>query len=195
MSLKPGDSSAVKSANISEMVHAGYPQRVAVAASLSNADRHPNRAHGGGLGDAARAVQPTQEAPYHEEGLFHSDVAGRTDRLPRVVPSDSFVFPADVVSALGQGNTLAGGKILDGIFGSTKLASGGQVGNSDVIVAGGEYLANRGKLENIGKRMRMHGKSKAKTDINAGHEWARQFVDKVRKHQMDFLRHAPKPKT
>lgn len=194
MPLKPGDSRATVSSNISEMVHAGYPQKQAVAASLSNARRHPRRAEGGGLMDAGNTVQPTPEAPYHEEGLFHSDVAGRTDRLPRVVPSDSFVFPADVVSALGQGNTLAGAKILDGIFGSTKLAAGGPVGNSDVIVAGGEYLANRGKLENIGKRLRMHGKSKARTDINAGHEWARTFVDKVRKHQMDFLKNAPKPK-
>lgn len=193
MPLKPGNSSAVKSSNISELRHSGYPEQQSVAIALSNARRHPRRADGGGLMDAG-TVRPSAQAPYHEEGLFHSDVAGRTDRLPRTVPSDSFVFPADVVSSLGQGNTMAGAKILDGIFGSTKLASGGPVGNSDVIVAGGEYLANRGKLENIGQRLRAHGKSNAKTDINAGHEWARTFVDKVRKHQMDWLKKAPKPK-
>lgn len=193
MPLKAGNSNVVKSENISEMVHAGYPQKQAVAASLSNARRHPGRADGGGLMDAG-TVQPTPSEPFHEAGLFHSDVAGRTDRLPRTVPADSFVFPADVVSALGQGNTLAGSKILDGIFGKVKLAAGGPAGNSSVIVAGGEYLAPRDKLESIGQRLRAAKQSSAKTDLNAGHEWARGFVDKVRKHQMDFLKTAPKPK-
>jgi hypothetical protein len=41
--LKSGSSRETISKNISEMVHAGYPQRQAVAASLSNARRHPTR--------------------------------------------------------------------------------------------------------------------------------------------------------
>ncbi len=193
MPLAPGSSRAVISSNISEMVHAGHPREQAVAASLSNARRHPRRADGGGFMDAA-TVQPTPQEPFHESGLFHSDVAGRTDRLPRTVPADSFVFPADVVSALGQGNTLAGSKILDGIFGKPKFADGGPIGNSSVIVAGGEYLAPRDKLEDIGRRLRAAKQSNAKTDLNAGHEWARGFVAKVRKHQMDWLKKAPAPK-
>ena len=43
MPLKPGSSSKTKSANISEMVHSGYDQKQAVAASLENARRHPSR--------------------------------------------------------------------------------------------------------------------------------------------------------
>ena len=39
MPLKPGSSSAVKSANIREMVKSGHPQKVAVAAALHTADK------------------------------------------------------------------------------------------------------------------------------------------------------------
>ncbi|MDE2107499.1 MAG: hypothetical protein KGL39_60455 [Patescibacteria group bacterium] len=39
MPLKPGKSRKVVSSNIREMVKAGYPQKQAVAASLSNARR------------------------------------------------------------------------------------------------------------------------------------------------------------
>jgi hypothetical protein len=42
MPLTPGSSHAVIGSNIREMVKAGHPPRVAVAAALSNADRHPN---------------------------------------------------------------------------------------------------------------------------------------------------------
>lgn len=47
MPLKPGSSRDTVSANISEMVHSGYPQKQAVAASLSNARRHPTKRGGG----------------------------------------------------------------------------------------------------------------------------------------------------
>jgi hypothetical protein len=47
MPLAPGNSHSVISQNISEMVRSGHPQRQAVAASLSNARRHPTRATGG----------------------------------------------------------------------------------------------------------------------------------------------------
>jgi hypothetical protein len=41
MPLKPGKSRKVVSRNIREMVKSGYPVKQAVAASLSNARRHP----------------------------------------------------------------------------------------------------------------------------------------------------------
>jgi hypothetical protein len=47
MPLSPGSSRQVISSNISEMVRSGYPQKQAVAASLSNARRHPGHAEGG----------------------------------------------------------------------------------------------------------------------------------------------------
>jgi hypothetical protein len=45
-------------------------------------------------------------------GFINSSIAGRTDRLPVVTAANGFVVPAAEVSGLGQGNTLAGAKLL-----------------------------------------------------------------------------------
>lgn len=46
MPLKKGKSKATVSSNIREMVRAGYPQKQAVAASLSQARRTGGKKHG-----------------------------------------------------------------------------------------------------------------------------------------------------
>lgn len=46
-------------------------------------------------------------------GLIHSSVAGRTDQLPMSPAAGSYVLPADVVSGIGEGNTMAGAAIID----------------------------------------------------------------------------------
>jgi hypothetical protein len=51
-----------------------------------------------------------------QSGMLHSSVPGRTDKLNLNVGSGSYVIPADVTSGLGQGNSLAGGRILDNMF-------------------------------------------------------------------------------
>lgn len=52
------------------------------------------------------------------EGMIHSSVPGRTDKLPMNVKAGSYVLPADIPSALGQGNSAAGGQILKSMFSS-----------------------------------------------------------------------------
>jgi hypothetical protein len=72
-------------------------------------------ADGGMAGDAPwweRGEQRIADQPFHS-GLIDGSGAGRTDRLPLAVGTDSHVMPADVVSGLGQGNTLAGARILN----------------------------------------------------------------------------------
>lgn len=59
----------------------------------------------------------TTAGPRFHAGPIHSAVAGRTDHLPMHVESGSYVLPADVVSAGGSGNTLAGFKVLRRTFG------------------------------------------------------------------------------
>jgi len=49
-------------------------------------------------------------------GPIHSAVAGRTDHLPMHVASGSYVIPADIISAMGEGNTNAGFKQMKRIF-------------------------------------------------------------------------------
>lgn len=53
---------------------------------------------------------PLQQPRLHT-GPIHSGVAGRTDHLPMHVPNGAYVLPADIVSALGEGNTVAGFKV------------------------------------------------------------------------------------
>ena len=51
-----------------------------------------------------------------KQGLIKSSVPGRTDKLNLDVPSGSYVIPADIPSAIGQGNSSAGASILDKMF-------------------------------------------------------------------------------
>jgi hypothetical protein len=46
-------------------------------------------------------------------------VAGRTDHLPMHVASGSYVIPADIISAMGEGNSMAGFKVAKNIFGGS----------------------------------------------------------------------------
>lgn len=62
--------------------------------------------------------------------LINSTVPGRTDRIPMRARVGSFVIPADVVSGLGEGNTMAGAKMWG------QLLSASVAGKAPAIKAG-----------------------------------------------------------
>lgn len=68
-------------------------------------------------------------------GPIHSSVAGRTDHLPITVESGSYVIPADIISAFGEGNTIAGFKHARRVFGGMPRGQGQQPYNH----TGGPY--------------------------------------------------------
>jgi 8-oxo-dGTP pyrophosphatase MutT (NUDIX family) len=85
------------------------PYEQAIATALNAARR--NRESGGRTGSDGLS------GPKFHAGPIHSHVAGRTDHLPITVESGSYVLPADIVSAGGEGNTMAGFKVLRRTFG------------------------------------------------------------------------------
>jgi hypothetical protein len=124
------------------------------------------------------------------DGLVHDPTPGRTDRLPTSMPADSYVIPADIVSGMGQGNTLAGAKILDAIFhshggGVEGKAEGGSVGKRiPVIVAGGEYVVSPDKVRSLGGG-----------DPTKGHKLLDSFTKRNRVKLVKRLTSLPGPRT
>ena len=200
MPLKKGHSQATISSNISEMIHAGHPQQQAIAAALNTA--RESHAHGG-----LHMKKPRM--PGHGKlhtGPIHSPVAGRTDHLPMHVPSGSYVIPADIISAMGEGNTMAGFKHMRRMFSGNPYggaagapyggapgmpygepmphkAAGGETAAVPIVAAGGEYVLSP-------EEVRMAGEG----DLELGHKVLDEFVKRYRAETIKTLKNLPGPK-
>lgn len=184
MPLKKGYSRETVSKNISEMMHSGYPQKQAIAAALNVARRARSKHADGGV---PMELAKGGEATKQHVGPIHSVVAGRTDHLPMHVPSGSYVIPADIISAMGEGNTMAGFRIAKEILGDTRggeMARGGQPAPPvPIIAAGGEYVVHPDDVRNLGGG-----------DLDEGHKILDSFVKKMRAKTVQTLRKLPGPK-
>jgi len=186
MPLKRGSSSKTISSNISEMVHAGHPQDQAIAAALNVARKtRPHRAFGGHTpAFMQKSVQPGSEVIH--EGPIHSPVSGRTDHLPMHVASGSYVIPADIISAMGEGNTMSGFKQMNRILSGAKSipkAGGGQVQAVPIVAAGGEYVVTPHEVLWAGDG-----------DMDKGHAAFDGFVTGMRAKTIKTLKALPGPK-
>lgn len=134
------------------------------------------------------------------EGPIHSSVAGRTDHLPMNVHSGSYVVPADIISGMGQGNTIAGFKHMRRMFGGAPygggskspygqgstpygMASGGKTEGVPIVAAGGEYVLHPDQV-------RMAGNG----DLDTGHKVLDEFVLRMRKELIGTLKKLAPPK-
>ena len=114
-------------------------------------------------------------------GPIHSDVAGRTDHLPISVPSGAYVIPADIISGLGEGNSMAGFKIANRLWGKQRLY--GDETPTEVVVAGGEYIIDPHNVSTFGAG-----------DINEGHNQLDKFVKLAREDLIKTLKNLPGPR-
>lgn len=211
MPLHKGKSQETISGNISEMMHAGHPRDQSIAAALQTARES---ARGGLHMGAPRA----QRAKKLHTGPIHSAVAGRTDHLPMHVPSGSYVIPADIVSAMGEGNTMAGFKRIKRMFGGTPYNQGqtpyskgsapydkGQMPYDAPSTpygmglpgraAGGEasavpIVAAGGEYVLSPEEVRKVGKG----DMDLGHRALDEFVKRFRRETIKTLQKLPPPK-
>jgi hypothetical protein len=113
-------------------------------------------------------------------GPIPSNVCGRTDHLPVNVPAGAYVLTADIVSGLGEGNSIAGLHILNDFFGRQKYNGGP---TTEVVVAGGEYILTPLSIAN-----RIGG-----GNLDAGQETLDDFIIKFRKKTIQTLKGLPGP--
>ena len=186
MPLAKGSSQKTISTNIGEMIKAGHPKDQAIAAALNTA-RHA-KAHGGTpMGPPSKGQPYSKPANGVHLGPIHSPVAGRTDHLPMHVPSGSYVIPADIVSSLGEGNTMAGYRAVKMMFKGAPYgayAEGGEVGEPvPIVAAGGEYVLSPDEVIWAGKG-----------DLDAGHRALDNWITGTRKELIKTLQKLPGPK-
>jgi hypothetical protein len=129
MPLAKGNSRDVVSHNISELIQSGRSRDQAVAIALHAAGQvsksEPHRTKRAGGGSAPGAQMASEPLPWYARreagggndpsayGLISSTIPGRTDRHNTDLPAGSYVLPADVVSGMGEGNSMAGALIID----------------------------------------------------------------------------------
>ena len=199
MPLVKGKSQAVIGQNIAEMMRAGHPRDQSIAAALNVARK--TRAGGG---STSTETTPSPAMGKLHTGPIHSNVAGRTDHLPMHVPSGSYVIPADIISAMGEGNTMAGFKQVKRIFGGLpykadhpydqsggpyggdmpgKAAGGAHESPVPIVAAGGEYVLAPHEVEAAGEG-----------DREIGHKVLDEWVKRMRHKTIKTLKALPGPK-
>lgn len=143
-------------------------------------------------------------------GFLAGATPGRADSIRTTAPSGAYVIPADVMSGLGEGNSLAGAHVMDMILRSgphgTPMPSGGrgmgmpraprpvsyqakgggvQDGKHDttpVALSHGEYVVSPDEVLTLGGG-----------DLKRGHRILDHFVVEQRRRQIAKLRKLPDP--
>ena len=177
------------------------------------------KAFGGGF--RPKRMRPHTKTTVHV-GPIHSSVAGRTDHLPMHVPSGSYVIPADIISAMGEGNTMAGFKHMRRMFGGTPYgggsmpynAKGGPYGGGSMPygASGGPYgeplPGKAGGGEDVGSEETVpivaaggeyvlspeQVMQAGGGDLETGHRVLDEFVKRMREQTVKTLKNLPGPK-
>lgn len=160
---------------------------------------------GGGM---AAAPAPAPASMGVAKGMLGGASPGRVDNRPLSVSSGSYVIPADSVSAIGQGNSAAGAKMLTQMFSGAKMNSYGghnfrmpgvkgmkrgtyaEGGDAEgegehvpIIAASGEYVLTPEEVAWFGDG-----------DMKKGHDALDRFVLSLRKKHIQELKRIKPPK-
>jgi hypothetical protein len=158
----------------------------------------------------SQAVPPWERHPNMgaapTSGFLHSPIPGRTDKINANPAADSFVVPADVLSGLGEGNSLAGAHAMHmalttgprgvamprgtrGIGMPRFHTQGGRTEDVPILAAGGEFILTPEQVAQIGATMRKPGEPEdyAK-DLKNGHKTLEAFVIRERAKHIKTLK-------
>ena len=168
--LIKSSSKAALGKNISAERAAGKPQAQAVAIGL-DVQRRSQRASGGAVGP------------------LMGNTGGRADKLPMHVPDNSHVIPADVVAALGDGNSQHGHQVLSRMFPHSSSdfeaskpglrKAGGKV---PIMASDGEFIVGP---DDVLKR--------GQGDMSHGHSVLDHFILHIRHQNIEHLKKLPPP--
>lgn len=150
----------------------------ALAEFVSNWARYGQgrRFRAGGRVSAAVAKARKQFA----NGGLTGKTSGRADKLPVTVAAGAYVIPADIVAALGDGNTLAGVDRLSKSF--PRKPKQGRSPGVDIIVSDGEFIVSPEDVANLGSG-----------NVDHGHDILDKFVLQARAAQIEKLKQLPGP--
>ncbi len=135
-----------------------------------------------GFANGGRAARRGLKKAGVTVGAVRGNTGGRADALPVDVPAGSYVIPADVVAALGEGNTEAGMHRLEQKFGRARKANGGTAaatrpaGKVPILISDGEFVVPPAAVEQFG-----------------GHDRMDEFVLAMRKAFAQHLNSLPSP--
>lgn len=192
MPLVKSGSRAAVGENIRREQAAGKPHKQAIAIALDVQRR--SMAIGGQPPATPWFVRQEARQAFHPGGFLSGTGGGRADTVKTSVPAGSHIIPADVVAGLGQGNSMAGAKVMErmlstGPFGMAlgkgharmpHLAAGGAV---PVQLSDGEYAVPPHKVAIWGEG-----------DQKKGHDRIDAFIKAVRSHTVKTIRKLPPPK-
>ena len=163
MPLKKGYSQKSIGYNIGELMDSGRPHNQSVAIALETARRvKKERKAEGGL----------------VSGPLDGNTSGRSDKVAVKVAKGSHVIPADIVAALGDGNSKNGHDLLKRMFPtSVKKKEHKQTGKSVSIAASdGEFIVSPRDVMNTGLGY-----------ADLGQNILNHFIKKVREMNIDHL--------
>jgi len=167
-------------------------------------------------GGLTPTVPKVKKPELHHAGPITSSVPGRTDHLPMTVENGSYVLPADFVSALAEGNTLGGFKILKRMFhGLPRGAGPGPYQSQGGPYNSGEHPYDQESSLPYGATMASGGKTSGVPivaaggehvltpdevraigdgDLDRGHRVIDKWVLKVRAELIKTLKHLEPPR-
>ena len=199
--------------NLKAEIAAGKPQKQALAIAYDVQRR--SHANGGPVGYAMGGLplrslgllRMPQMGVMPHVGAITGPTGGRADARQMQVKAGSYVVPAAVVSHLGEGNTLAGNRVLDAMFKTgpygtpvskppaarglgipkAHLATGGMAPPEPeavpIYAADGEYVVPPEQVEALGGG-----------DIKRGHDILDEFVKQQLSTAAKTIRNLPGPR-